>query len=136
MPEQSTGLTNRQKQILEELNNCADEISGQQLHRTLIESSYNIGLTTVYRHLRVLQQKGLVRCRNLPTGEALYSPVNRDQHHLTCVDCGRTRVLKSCPIRNIELPKAQTKDFELLFHTLEFFGLCKSCHQRQKVAET
>ena len=135
MLEQSSGLTTRQQNILEQLNNCADEISGQQIHRSLIESSSNMGLTTVYRHLRALQQKGLVRCRNLPTGEALYSPVNRDHHHLTCVDCGQTLVLKSCPIKNIELPKTQTKSFELLFHTLEFFGLCKSCHQRQKEAE-
>ena len=133
MAEQSAGLTNRQQQILEELNNCADEISGQQLHRTLTEGPSNMGLTTVYRHLRVLQQKGFVRCRNLPTGEALYSPVNRDHHHLTCVDCGRTLVLKCCPIKDIELSKAQTKNFELLFHTLEFFGLCKNCHQRQKI---
>lgn len=136
MVDQSSGLTTRQQNILEQLNNCADEISGQQLHRSLIEASSNMGLTTVYRHLRALQQKGLVRCRNLPTGEALYSPVNRDHHHLTCVDCGQTVVLKSCPIKNIELPKTQTKNFELLFHTLEFFGLCKSCHQRQKEAET
>ena len=136
MNEKTEALTKKQQQILDELNNCADEVSGQQLHRTLIETSSNMGLTTVYRHLRALQQKGLVRCRNLPTGEALYSPVNRDHHHLTCVDCGQTVVLKSCPIKNIELPKTQTKNFELLFHTLEFFGLCKSCHQRQKVAET
>jgi len=133
MDDQSADLTNRQKLILEELNSCADEMSGQQLHRVLIEGASNMGLTTVYRHLRALQQKGLVRCRNLPTGEALYSPVNRDHHHLTCVDCGQTLVLKSCPIKNIELPKAQTKNFDLLFHTLEFFGLCKNCQQRQQV---
>ena len=135
MLEESTGLTTRQKQILEELNNCADEISGQKLHRTLMEGSSNMGLTTVYRHLRTLQQKGLVRCRNLPTGEALYSPVNRDHHHLTCVDCGKTLVLKTCPIKNIELPKEHKKDFELLFHTLEFFGFCKKCNPHQKVTE-
>ncbi len=133
MAQQINALTSRQTKILEELNNCVDEISGQQLHRILIESSSTMGLTTVYRHLRTLQQKGLVRCRNLPTGEALYSPVNRDHHHLTCVDCGRTLILKSCPLKNIELPKAQMKDFELLFHTLEFFGLCKHCLERQKV---
>ena len=136
MNEKTEALTKKQQQILDELNNCAHEVSGQQLHRTLIETSSNMGLTTVYRHLRTLQLKGLVRCRNLPKGETLYSPVNRDHHHLTCVDCGQTLVLKSCPIKNIELPKTQTKNFELLFHTLEFFGLCKSCHQRQKVAET
>ena len=136
MNEKTEALTKKQQQILDELNNCAHEVSGQQLHRTLNETSSNMGLTTVYRHLRTLQLKGLVRCRNLPKGETLYSPVNRDHHHLTCVDCGQTVVLKSCPIKNIELPKTQTKNFELLFHTLEFFGLCKSCHQRQKVAET
>lgn len=130
MVEQSSGLTKRQERILEELNNCSDEISGQELHRTLITRSSNIGLTTVYRNLRTLQQKGLVRCRNLPTGEALYSPVNRDNHHLTCVDCGRTLILQTCPIKNINLPKEQTKNFVLLFHTLEYFGLCKNCSQR------
>ncbi len=132
MVDNNTDLKARQQQILDELNNCADEISGQELHRTLIKTSSNMGLTTVYRHLRTLQQKGLVRSRNLPKGATLYSPVNRDHHHLTCVDCGRTFVLKSCPIKNIELPKSQTKEFELLFHTLEFFGLCANCHQRQK----
>ena len=134
MNEQIEPLKAKQQQILDELNNCADEVSGQQLHRALIDSSINMGLTTVYRNLRTLQQKGLVRCRNLPTGEALFSPVNRDNHHLTCVDCGKTLVLKTCPIKNIELPKNQTKDFELLFHTLEFFGICKNCNQRQEVA--
>ena len=133
MKEQIEPLKAKQQQILDELNNCADEVSGQQLHRALIDSSINMGLTTVYRNLRTLQQKGLVRCRNLPTGEALYSPVNRDNHHLTCVDCGKTLVLKTCPIKNIELPKNQTKDFELLFHTLEFFGICKNCNQQQQV---
>ncbi len=135
MPEKRVGLTARQQKILEELNDCPDEMSGQKLHRNLLASAANMGLTTVYRNLRTLQQKGLVRCRNLPTGETLYSPVNRDHHHLTCVDCGRTMVLKSCPIKNIQLPKAQTRNFELLFHTLEFFGLCKSCHQRQEAIE-
>ena len=134
MNEQIEPLKAKQQQILDELNNCADEVSGQQLHRALIDSSINMGLTTVYRNLRTLQQKGLVRCRNLPTGETLYSPVNRDNHHLTCVDCGKTLVLKTCPIKNIELPKNQTKDFELLFHTLEFFGICRNCNQRQQAA--
>ncbi len=132
MVDQNSGLSIRQHQILEELEECDDEMSGQQLYRALQEGSSRMGLTTVYRNLRGLQQKGMVRCRNLPTGEALYAPVARDQHHLTCVDCGQTIVLKFCPLNNLDLPKAQTKNFELLFHTLEFFGLCKNCSQLKK----
>ena len=132
MVDQNSELSTRQRQILEELGNCEDEMSGQQLHRALQDGSSGMGLTTVYRNLRGLQQKGMVRCRNLPTGEVLYAPVDRDQHHLTCVDCGQTMALKYCPLKNIELPKAQTKNFELLFHTLEFFGICNICKQRKK----
>ena len=31
-------ITKRQEQLLEELNKCEDELSGQELHRHLIES--------------------------------------------------------------------------------------------------
>ena len=42
-----TDITKRQEQLLEELNKCDDELSGQELHRQLIESGKAMGLTTV-----------------------------------------------------------------------------------------
>ena len=39
-------ITKRQEQLLEELNKCEDELSGQELHRQLIESGKAMGLTT------------------------------------------------------------------------------------------
>ena len=106
-------------------------MSGQQLHRSL-EPDQAMGLATVYRNLRQLQQRGLVRCRHLPNGEALYAPVERDLHHLTCVDCGKTQALDHCPIHDLEVPEDGRKGFDLLFHTLEFFGLCSDCRERQQ----
>ena len=126
-------VSQRQNQLLEELKKCDDEISGQELHRRLHEAEFSMGLTTVYRNLQVLVKQGLVRSRNLPTGEVLYAPLDRDIHHLTCVDCGQTMRLKGCPVKDIKLPKNKSQKFELLFHTLEFFGLCEHCLQRQKV---
>ena len=46
-----TDITKRQEQLLEELNKCDDELSGQELHRRLINKGKSIGLTTVYRNL-------------------------------------------------------------------------------------
>ena len=89
----SPALNARQQVLLKALNACGDEMSGQQLHRSLDDEA-SMGLATVYRNLRQLQQRGLVRCRHLPTGEALYAPVDRDRHHLTCVDCGTTQVVE------------------------------------------
>ena len=91
----SPALNARQQALLTALNACGDEMSGQELHRSL-DKTVSMGLATVYRNLRQLQQRGLVRCRHLPTGEALYAPVDRDRHHLTCVDCGKTQVLDHC----------------------------------------
>ena len=124
-------LSQRQKQLLEELEKFDDEMSGQELHRRLHEAKFSMGLTTVYRNLQALMKQGLVRSRNLPTGEVLYAPLDRDIHHLTCVNCGQTTRLKGCPVKDIKLPKIKSQKFELLFHTLEFFGLCEHCHQRQ-----
>ena len=127
----SHDLNARQQALLEALAHCGDEMTGQQLHRSLEGGPSAMGLATVYRNLRQLQQKGRIRCRHLPTGEAMYAPVERDRHHLTCVDCGKTRALDHCPIHGLDVPDDARQDFNLLFHTLEFFGLCNACRERQ-----
>ena len=124
-------ITKRQKHLLDELKKCDDELSGQDLYRELQDGKNAMGLATVYRNLQVLVKQGLVRSRHLPTGEVLYTPVERDTHHVTCVNCGETTRLNNCPVKGIELPKKTSKQFEIMFHTLEFFGLCKDCLQKE-----
>jgi len=124
-------ITKRQEQLLEELNKCEDELSGQELHRQLITKGKSMGLTTVYRNLQILIKHGLIRSRHLPTGEVLYTPVDRDIHHLTCVQCGETSKMEGCPVKDIHAPKKNPRKIQLLFHTLEYFGLCQNCNQAQ-----
>lgn len=127
-------LSGKQEQLLSELEKAGAELSGQDLHAQLRTSQQPMGLATVYRNLRQLQQLGLVRCRHLPSGEALYAPAERDEHHLTCVDCGSTETLDVCPVHDVQLSAQQLAGFRPLFHTLEFFGLCSTCQQRQGLA--
>ncbi|WP_411870855.1 transcriptional repressor [Vulcanococcus limneticus] len=136
MPPQVAAPSERQQLLLEQLRQSDRELSGQDLHALLRQGPQTMGLATVYRHLRQLQQRGLVRCRHLPSGEALFAPTDRDEHHLTCVDCGTSVVLEQCPMRDMPLQDVhlhgpQAQGFRLLFHTLEFFGLCEACQQRQ-----
>ncbi|WP_438981949.1 Fur family transcriptional regulator [Vulcanococcus sp.] len=133
MPPQVAASSDRQQLLLEQLKRADRELSGQDLHALLRQGPQPMGLATVYRHLRQLQQRGLIRCRHLPSGEALFAPMERDEHHLTCVDCGVTLVLEHCPMHNVKLHGDQADGFQLLFHTLEFFGLCSHCQQRQSV---
>ncbi len=124
-------LAAKQEQLIKELKRSRGELSGQDLHARLRQGKSPMGLATVYRHLRQLQQQGLVRCRHLPSGEALYAPAERDDHHLTCVDCGITTTLEICPVHGVHLDPRHLGGFKPLFHTLEFFGLCEACQQRQ-----
>ena len=120
-------ITKRQEQILNELKKCNDELSGQELHRKLHNGEKAMGLTTVYRNLQALVKQGLIRSRHLPNGEVLYAPVERDIHHLTCVSCGETTRLQGCPVKTVDISKKVSNKFELLFHTLEYFGICQNC---------
>ncbi|QPN59802.1 transcriptional repressor [Synechococcus sp. CBW1002] len=131
-PPTTDRLPPRQQGLLKELGRADAELSGQELHARLRGGPQAMGLATVYRHLRQLQQRGLVRCRHLPTGEALFAPTERDEHHLTCVDCGTSLVLHHCPVHGLALPDGDLAGFQPLFHTLEFFGLCRDCRQRQE----
>jgi Fur family transcriptional regulator, ferric uptake regulator len=136
MPTQVAASSDRQQLLLTALRQADRELSGQDLHALLRQSSQPMGLATVYRHLRQLQQRGWIRCRHLPSGEALFAPTERDEHHLTCVDCGTTVVLENCPMHDVHLDGDQTAGFQLLFHTLEFFGLCGSCQQASSQPES
>ena len=129
MTDPRRALNKRQQALLSALADCGDELTGQQLHRSLASGPSAMGLATVYRNLRQLQQKGLIRCRHLPTGEAMYAPISRDRHHLTCVDCGRTQTLDRCPIHGLSISTEEQSGFKMLFHTLEFFGICSECQQ-------
>jgi len=120
-------ISKRQEQLLKELRRCTDELSGQELHRKLHNGEKAMGLTTVYRNLQALVKLGLIRSRHLPNGEVLYAPVERDIHHLTCVSCGETTRLEGCPIKTVDISKKVSNNFELLFHTLEYFGICQNC---------
>ena len=109
MTTKPTASRQRQQRLLDALRSCGDEMSGQQLHRLLENGSSAMGLATVYRNLRQLQQQGLVRCRHLPTGEALYAPIEQDRHHLTCVDCGRRETASSTlAINGLQWARQQT----------------------------
>ncbi len=123
-------ITSRQQHLLNALKKCTVELSGQELHRQLHNGDKAMGLTTVYRNLQALVKQGLIRSRHLPNGEVLYAPVERDVHHLTCVSCGETTQLQGCPIQKVDLSKKTSRKFELLFHTLEYFGLCQACSQQ------
>ncbi|NEP57191.1 MAG: transcriptional repressor [Symploca sp. SIO2G7] len=119
--------TRSQQRILRLLKKLNRAISAQDLYVELRKGGKGIGLATVYRSLETLKLKGLVQMRTLPSGESLYSSVQKDQHHLTCLDCGESIPINECPVHQLEAELQTTHQFKIFYHTLEFFGLCDRC---------
>ncbi len=119
--------TRSQERVLNLLKTLNQGISAQDLYVKLRDRQQGLGLATVYRALEALKLEGLVQVRTLSNGESLYSPIQRDQHHLTCLHCGRSIAIQECPVHAVETELQDSHQFKVYYHTLEFFGLCDRC---------
>ena len=113
--------------ILKLLETQARSLSAQEIFVELRQRNQALGLATIYRALDALKLSGLLQVRTQANGEASYSTTHQDRHHLTCVQCGRSVPLDSCPVHHLEAQLQQHHQFKIYYHTLEFFGLCDRC---------
>ncbi|MDJ0674489.1 MAG: Fur family transcriptional regulator [Calothrix sp. MO_167.B42] len=120
--------TPSQERILTLLKTIKKGISAQEIYVELRSRNQGMGLATVYRSLEALKLEGLVQMRVLGNGEALYSLTQQDKHHLTCLQCGISVTINQCPAHELEEQLQDRHQFKIFYHTLEFFGLCKKCH--------
>lgn len=119
--------TRNQDRILTLLRKLNQEVSAQDLYVELRKQDQAMGLATVYRSLEALKLAGGVQARTLSNGESLYSLIQEDKHHLTCLQCGKSIPIDACPVQELETQLRQSQHFEIYYHTLEFFGLCRGC---------
>lgn len=119
--------TRSQERILSQLKALGRAVSAQELYMDLRSQGQSIGLATVYRGLDALKLEGIVQVRTLATGESLYSCVQEDKHHLTCLQCGSSIPINECPVHDLETQLHQSYNFKIYYHMLEFFGLCTQC---------
>jgi Fur family transcriptional regulator, ferric uptake regulator len=119
--------TRSQERILNLLRTLNRAASAQDIYVELRSRNEGMGLATVYRSLEVLKLEGAIQVRTLATGESLYSSVQEDKHHLTCLQCGASIPINECPVHDLEDQLHQSYRFKIYYHTLEFFGLCTDC---------
>jgi Fur family transcriptional regulator, ferric uptake regulator len=126
-----TQRTRSQERVLTLLKQLERAVSAQDIYVELREGTQSMGLATVYRSLETLKLEGVVQVRTLANGESLYSTVQEDRHHLTCLQCGDSIPIDQCPVHELENQLHQSHQFKIFYHTLEFFGLCNQCQVAQ-----
>ena len=120
-------LTRSQERILHLLQELHRSTSAQDIYVELRNRSQGVGLATVYRALDALKLAGAVQVRTLGSGESLYSTLQEDKHHLTCVYCQKSIPIAECPVDQLEIKLQEIHQFKVYYHTLEFFGVCSIC---------
>lgn len=86
-----------------------------------------VGLATVYRTVKLLEEAGLVASQHFQSGQTLYEVAEGRAHHdhLICERCGFIIEFESDEIEQIQLRTAQRMGFNVTRHRHELFGLCE-----------
>jgi Fur family ferric uptake transcriptional regulator len=110
------------------LGEAAGFVSAQQLHLVLRNHGSTIGLATVYRALADLAGSAEADSLQSKDGEVLYRACGTSHHHhLICRTCGKTVEIEADKVEKWADEVAQANGFSSPSHTIDIFGICKSC---------
>ncbi|GGG62487.1 transcriptional repressor [Kocuria dechangensis] len=121
--------TRRRTVILELLEESAQFLGAQQIHRVLADRGQAMALATVYRALQALTDSGDLDVLRSEEGEHLYRrcPRRDRHHHLVCRACGAAVDLPGGPVEDWVAGLAREHGFVAVTPVVEFHGLCASC---------
>jgi Fur family ferric uptake transcriptional regulator len=111
------------------LDRLDDFRSAQEIHEELRRCGEGIGLTTVYRTLQTMADGGEVDVLRNAGGEAVYRRCASEDHHhhLVCRRCGAAEEIDAPAVEEWTRRVAEEHGFTEISHTVEIFGICRSC---------
>ncbi|MFZ7120801.1 MAG: Fur family transcriptional regulator [Eubacteriaceae bacterium] len=123
-------ITQQRQAIIETLiSNCSILLSAEDLFKYTKVLYPKTNMTTIYRNLEIFVNLNLVHKIITDKGTSLFQLVcvNNNHHHIImCKECGRTEMIDYCPLNDLE-KISNEKNFNLISHKLELYGICKQC---------
>jgi len=122
-------VTKQRLAVSAALDELADFVSTQELHRILQEQGTSVSLATAYRILQSLADDGLVDVLRNADGEVVYRrcAVTGHHHHLLCRNCGKAVEVEAPAVEAWAARIASEHGYTAVEHTVEIFGLCPEC---------
>lgn len=118
--------------VLQLLENSTTPLDVASIITVLKEKQIDIDPATAFRIINTFTQKGIAKQIQLNEGKFRYELSNKaDHHHLICESCGRIEDISDCSIPQLEKEIQKKKQFLVKSHSLEFFGVCASCQEKE-----
>ena len=125
------------EEIFNILIQTQQHLSAKEIYARLHRAHPEIGLTTVYRTLELLDKAGVARRVFAGDGQVRFEYKKGDHsdhhHHLICTACGKILNYRDFEKEELDLVRktedilAHKHGFLIRDHNIEFLGLCKDC---------
>jgi Fur family ferric uptake transcriptional regulator len=122
-------ITQQREEIARSFLRAGQHLTAEELYRRILRTNPEVGLSTVYRTLKLLVDAGLASRRDFGDGIIRYEPRSGGDHHdhLICVRCGAIIEFENRKIEALKKEVAARKRFTVIRHRLEIFGYCEKC---------
>lgn len=123
-------VTLARKTILNVFSFDCNPINAEYIYENL--KGTKINLVTIYRTLALFEESGIIKRVDLRKNSIFYELADHHHHHLVCIKCGITEGFENCNVTSIskKVLKKSSLFKSIEQHSLELFGLCKSCLKR------
>jgi len=126
-------LTEPRQALLEVIACRPGWFSVRELCEDLRQKKIRVGRATVFRTLNLLVDLGLLeRVRGVNEAEGyVVTGTGEHHHHLICSRCGRVEELPECPVADRLTELAAERQFQVVSHNLEVYGVCIQCLRQE-----
>ena len=119
--------TRQRDAILQVIAEAPGPLSVPEIHEKATEKLETLGIATVYRTLKLLQENQQIQTVILPSGESRFESAEHGHHeHFQCRACTRVFDVHTCSLpktRGATLPGG----FVVEDHELTYYGTCPDC---------
>ncbi len=117
-------MTRQRRTILEVLAESENHPDANDLFRLVLARDTSISLSTVYRTMRILEQRGAIQRHAFDDGRARFEHADREHHdHLIDVETGKVVEFRSEKIEKLQAEIAAELGYDIVRHRLELYGV-------------
>jgi Fur family transcriptional regulator, ferric uptake regulator len=124
-------FTLEREHILKTIMGLEDHFAADALLSACRAHEHHVSRATIYRTLDLLEQSGLIKKMNFGKDQSIYEFILGVAHHdhMICTKCGKVIEFISEEIEKLQDNIAKEYNFDLVNHSLRFFGLCENCRK-------